>query len=413
MPRPPYLSFLFALRYYRNHNSVQLIRLLSRVSVISVSACIAALIIILSVFNGFHTLIESLYKHFYTDLRIQARNSRYFELSASQKQALENIPQISQFGRALKSKGLLQTEEGQISAELYGIDSNFFQLIDLKKHLYQPRELSLQTQEVILGQGLANSIQLDRQHNLLNIYFPKRNIGQLDLESNLSLGRFQMINQFATGQGDFDNQLAWLPLTTLQRYLGLDSNKISQISLNLHDSQQSEAVIAELRRFFPAQDFEIATYYAQNQQLYSVINGEKNAIILILAFIMLLASFNITGTLSVALLHKRKHLFLLFGMGMSRSTLQRIFLYQGLLLGIVGCFWGLLCGSLLLLSQYFWHWIPMQGRNLLINYFPVRFQFGDYLMVSILGLGIVFLASLYAMYRVRIILKGENTLRLR
>lgn len=222
-----------------------------------------------------------------------------------------------------------------------------------------------------------------------------------------------MISQFITGQSDFDNQLTWLSLETLQNYLGLDSTNISQISLNIQDSKQIKEVIKALRVYFPEPNFRISDYYQQNSQLYSVINGEKTAIILILSFILFLASFNITGTLSLAILHKSQNLLLLFSIGMSIPKIKRIFLYLGLLLGIAGTFWGLIIGSLVLLTQYYWHWIPMHGGNFVIDYFPVRFNVMDFILVTGIGIGIAFITSIYAMYRVGHILTRSNSLRLK
>lgn len=409
-----FMSFFIALRYYKNRHEVQFIHLLSKVSVISISVCIAALIIILSVFNGFYGIIENLYKHFYTDLQIEASNNSYFQLSPEQKKGLESLKPITSFGKALRSKALLQTKNGQMSSKIYGIDSAYIQLIDLKDQLYQANApIQLKKNNLILGQGIANSLGLDLSNNLVNIYFPRRNKNSLELEDNLSLGQFQMISQFITGQSDFDNQLTWLSLETLQNYLGLDSTNISQISLNIQDSKQIKEVIKALRVYFPEPNFRISDYYQQNSQLYSVINGEKTAIILILSFILFLASFNITGTLSLAILHKSQNLLLLFSMGMSIPKIKRIFLYLGLLLGIAGTFWGLIIGSLVLLTQYYWHWIPMHGGNFVIDYFPVRFNVMDFILVTGIGIGIAFITSIYAMYRVGHILTRSNSLRLK
>lgn len=409
-----FMSFFIALRYYKNRHEVQFIHLLSKVSVISISVCIAALIIILSVFNGFYGIIENLYKHFYTDLQIEASNNSYFQLSPEQKKGLESLKPITSFGKALRSKALLQTKNGQMSSKIYGIDSVYIQLIDLKDQLYQANApIQLKKNNLILGQGIANSLGLDLSNNLVNIYFPRRNKNSLELEDNLSLGQFQMISQFITGQSDFDNQLTWLSLETLQNYLGLDSTNISQISLNIQDSKQIKEVIKALRVYFPEPNFRISDYYQQNSQLYSVINGEKTAIILILSFILFLASFNITGTLSLAILHKSQNLLLLFSMGMSIPKIKRIFLYLGLLLGIAGTFWGLIIGSLVLLTQYYWHWIPMHGGNFVIDYFPVRFNVMDFILVTGIGIGIAFITSIYAMYRVGHILTRSNSLRLK
>lgn len=409
-----FMSFFIALRYYKNRHEVQFIHLLSKVSVISISVCIAALIIILSVFNGFYGIIENLYKHFYTDLQIEASNNSYFQLSPEQKKGLESLKPITSFGKALRSKALLQTKNGQMSSKIYGIDSVYIQLIDLKDQLYQANApIQLKKNNLILGQGIANSLGLDLSNNLVNIYFPRRNKNSLELEDNLSLGQFQMISQFITGQSDFDNQLTWLSLETLQNYLGLDSTNISQISLNIQDSKQIKEVIKALRVYFPEPNFRISDYYQQNSQLYSVINGEKTAIILILSFILFLASFNITGTLSLAILHKSQNLLLLFSIGMSIPKIKRIFLYLGLLLGIAGTFWGLIIGSLVLLTQYYWHWIPMHGGNFVIDYFPVRFNVMDFILVTGIGIGIAFITSIYAMYRVGHILTRSNSLRLK
>lgn len=409
-----FMSFFIALRYYKNRHEVQFIHLLSKVSVISISVCIAALIIILSVFNGFYGIIENLYKHFYTDLQIEASNNSYFQISPEQKKGLESLKPITSFGKALRSKALLQTKNGQMSSKIYGIDSAYIQLIDLKDQLYQANApIQLKKNNLILGQGIANSLGLDLSNNLVNIYFPRRNKNSLELEDNLSLGQFQMISQFITGQSDFDNQLTWLSLETLQNYLGLDSTNISQISLNIQDSKQIKEVIKALRVYFPEPNFRISDYYQQNSQLYSVINGEKTAIILILSFILFLASFNITGTLSLAILHKSQNLLLLFSMGMSIPKIKRIFLYLGLLLGIAGTFWGLIIGSLVLLTQYYWHWIPMHGGNFVIDYFPVRFNVMDFILVTGIGIGIAFITSIYAMYRVGHILTRSNSLRLK
>lgn len=371
---------------------------LSWISVSTVALCSAALIMILSVFNGFHVLVEGTYRYFYTDLRIAPKQGQFFTLSDSVLRVLSASDNVQSVARVVRTKVFIQSELAQMSCAVLGVDSAYVRMTDLA-HLCvrgNPELFTNDAQQMLVGYGVGNVLRASHVGAPLVVYLAPARVRGGNIEEDIRAGNFSVCGAFVSGQADFDNSLCFMNLHDVQKYMGLQAAEASEVYLSLRDRSLGEQTRRDLSRLFPPEQFHLQTYYEQNQELFSVLYTEKWIIVLILGFVMLVASFSITSTLRLCVLEKKHHIRLLSIVGASRKKIATIFLYSGLLLGGAGCVGGIVLGSIVVFLQYYFHLIPINGQHFWVDYFPVRVRAEDYCVVFGLGIVIAILASVHA-----------------
>ena len=173
------MNFLFAWRYFKSKKSTNAINIISWISVIAIAVGAAALILVLSVFNGFQNLVKSMYGDFYPDLRVMARTGKYMTLDAGQIHKLHQIREIKDLSLVIGEKALLTNGEYQSIAVLKGVDSNYEKVVHLAGHIEDNGHYGLGTErapQLVLGGGIASSIGADANSTVpLVVYLPNRN----------------------------------------------------------------------------------------------------------------------------------------------------------------------------------------------------------------------------------------------
>jgi lipoprotein-releasing system permease protein len=390
------LHFLFAWRYFKAKKSTNAINIISWISITAIVMGTAALILVLSVFNGFEGLVKSLYSSFYPDIKVSSSGGKVITLSNQQLQKLKGLAGVKNYSLVAEEKALLQNGDYQSVVSLKGVDENYRYVTGVEDHIVKGN-YNIGTADaplVILGAGVENAVGVQSDRNLfaLNIYLPKRTSAELiDPLQNISEDSINTAGTFVIQQ-DFDNKYAITNLDFVKKMLGLASDEYGGIEISLKDPDAADEIKPELQKIF-GNNYKVQTRYEQNQGLYSIMRVEKWVIYAVLVLLMIVFSFTIVSSLTMLVIEKEKDISVLHALGGNRNFIQKIFLSEGLLLAILGGVLGMLLALLLAWLQVNLKLIPLQGGSFLIDYFPVSLKIGDFLLVSATVIIIALLAS--------------------
>ena len=389
------MNFLFAWRYFKAKKSTNAINIIAWTSVGAIVIGTTALILVLSVFNGFEGLVKSLYSSFYTDLKISPASGKSITITAEQLQRLKSINGIKNYSLVVEEKALIQNGDYQSVMYLKGVDENYRYVTGVAEHIVKG-EYDLGTEEapkLILGVGVegALGIQADKNIFVLKIYLPRKsNTEQIDPLNDISNDSIRTSSAFMIQQ-DFDNKYGITNIAFAKKALKIDANEYSGVEISLTDPTQADKLKVEVEKIF-GKNYLVQTIYQQNQSLYAVMNMERWIIYGVLCLILVVAAFNMIGALTMLVLEKQKDISVLHALGANKNFIQKIFLSEGLLLALIGTIAGMLLALVIALLQINFHLIPLQGGSFLIDYFPVKLRLVDFLLVTVT----VFIIALFA-----------------
>ncbi len=396
------MIFTFAWRYFKAKKSTNAINIISSVSVLAILIGTAALIIILSAFNGFESLVKSLYSSFYSDLRVSAQKGKVINLTEEQIKKIRSLPGVKAASLVAEDRALLQNHELQTVVMVKGVDDQYPKVSNLPTKLVRGRyELGTAEQpRAVMGVGIENAIGVlaDRMLMPLTVYMPRKGVTDMQnpLEA-LSEGMLVPAGSFAV-QMEFDNKYVMTNLDFARQYLSYGPDEYSSVELAADQQERIPEIKQALHRMLGTA-FKVEDRFEQNRTLYTTINLEKWAIYSIFTLILLVASFNMVGALSMLVLEKKKDIQVLRAMGASKSLVMKIFIAEGLVLAGIGAIGGVLLALLLYYLQVNYKLVPLQGDSFLIDYYPVKLVWRDFVLVVTTALGIGFLASWFPAYR--------------
>ncbi len=364
-----------------------------------------ALILVLSVFNGFEGLVKSLYSTFYTDLKIFPSKGKVLTLTQDQLDKIRGIIGIKDFSLVAEEKGILQHSgldrdsaefNFQSAVTIKGVDENYKDVAGVFKNIRRGTDSigNEETPFIVLGSGVEDALQLRSEQNIFPIkaYLPKKGISELfDPASNVSADFVNTSGVFVIQQ-DFDNNYAITNLDFVKKMLGLQKDEYSGLEIALTNPDDVDEVKNELQKILGG-NYLIQSRYEQNRGLYSVMQAEKWVIYAVLVLIMIIFSFTIVSSLTMLVIEKQKDISVLSALGGNKNFIQKIFLSEGLLIGIIGGLAGMLLALIIAWLQINYKLIPLQGGSFLIDYFPVKLRLPDFFLVAATVLFIAVLAS--------------------
>ncbi len=386
-------SAFIARRYLFSKKSTNAINIISGISMLGVLVGSAALILILSVFNGIETSVVSLYSSFTPELKMLPIKGKTFNPATLHLDSLRKLPSIFSVTEVLEEKVLLRYGKSQFIGTVKGVSDDFLKNPQLDSIL-QIGSFTLKED----GQDLAvlgASVQISLGINVkdpsarLQIYSPRHNV----VSSFNPMDEFVVRNIGTSGvfsvQQDFDN-LVITPVSFTRDLLDEPKN-ISYLEINLNDKDKIDGMQQQLQQKF-GQDFFVRNRYQQNTSLYKLMNSEKWAVFLILTFVVIIAIFNIIGSLTMLVIDKRKDIAILTSLGANKSLVQRIFFFEGMLISLVGCLIGMFLGLIFALLQQSFGFVTMGGTTM-VQAYPVTLKASDFLLVFITVIGISVIAS--------------------
>lgn len=390
------MHFLFAWRYFKAKKSTNAINVIAWISIVAIVIGTTALILVLSVFNGFESLVKGLYSSFYTDIKVSPVEGKTITITKEQLQKLRGISGINNYSLIAEEKAFVQNGEYQSVVYLKGVDENYRYVSGVEGHIIRG-DYDLGTEDsplLIMGVGIENAlgVQAERNAFALKAYLPRRGTTEaLDPMENISNDSIGTSAAFMIQQ-EFDNKYGVTNLAFVKRALKLGADEYSALEIRVGDPDDTDDIVSEVKKVF-GKGYKVQNRYQQNQGLYSVMNMERWIIYGVLSLILVVAAFNMIGALTMLVLEKQKDISVLHALGGDRSFIQKIFLTEGMLLALIGGGSGMVLALILAILQINFHLIPLQGGSFLIDYFPVQLRWMDFVLVGATVLFIALLAS--------------------
>lgn len=398
------LAWLFAQRYFVARKSTNAINIIAAVSVIGMMVGTMALLLVLSVFNGFEDLVTSLYNSFNPDLKVETRIGKTFEVDSSTIYKLEQLPGVKAVSEVLEENALLRYNDKDMVGRLKGVDDKFIDVSGIDSTIVGGKYMLTDTNSLnyaIVGLGIQAmlGVNIDNQFSRLEIYMPRRqgNVSTTSAENAFKQQIIYPIGVYAIQQ-DFDAKYTIVPLQFMRNLLDYDTPQVSALEIALLPNANMATVQTAVEQLL-GKNFKVADRYQQDEFLYKVMRTEKWAVYLILTFILIIAAFNIVGSLSMLVIEKKHDLGILRAMGANSQFIRRVFMLEGILLGGVGGFIGMLLAFVICLAQQHFKLLRLAGDTFLIDAYPVSMRWFDFLMVGITVIIIALLAAYFPAQR--------------
>jgi lipoprotein-releasing system permease protein len=365
------------------------------ISVIGVSLGTMALIIVLSGFNGLNGLITSLFGSFDSDLKITAVVGKSFIPNSKEFEQIKKMDKVLFYAEALEDNALLKYGNRQRPAIVKGVSEDFALMTGIDTMLTDGEFIldRKKREYTVLGYGVARNLGVGLNFiDPIKFYVPNRNakIGLNPIDA------FNVDILFPSGifsiQEDFDSQYVLVPMAFARRLFDR-KEEVSAIEIKLKNSDQSDEVQEYIQNLL-GEDYVVKNRFQQHDVLFKMMETEKTAIFFILSFILVIASFNIIGSLSMLIIDKQNDIETLRSLGANKTMIQRIFLIEGWLISLSGAIIGTILGVIICFLQVTYGFVKISGGDsFLFSQFPVEIIFMDVLIVFVTVVVIGYLAS--------------------
>lgn len=387
------LSFYIARRYLLGKKSQNAINIISTISVIGVTVGTMALVIVLSVFNGFDSVVKSLFSAFDPDIKISAVEGKTFTPGELPGKLL-SLPGVESVSEVLEENVLLLYGDKQHIATIKGVDLSYTAVSGLDSMIYEG-SMKLKDENrsyAVVGQGVAYHLRIGLNFiNPLWVYTidRKARINMAQPEESIRRDFIYPSGIFSIEQ-DFDSRYVIVPIEFTRKLLSYE-NEATFLELKLNPDYPAEDVQEEIVAM-AGDTYQVKNREQQNALFYQVMRTEKWAIFLILTFILIIASFNIIGSLSMLIIDKKRDILTLRNMGASNRLIEKIFLVEGWLISISGSLLGMGLGTGISWVQQRFGVIKLAGSgSFVIDAYPVRIEGVDILLiwVTVILIGLV------------------------
>ncbi len=396
--------FYIAKHYLFAKKSHNVINIISIISLLGVATGVTALVIVLSVFNGFDTLIKKMYSTFDAEIEVKLVEGKTFSAHNTEIERLRNLDGVAVFVEVLEENALFRYRERQHIGMIKGVTKNFVDLTGVDSMIIDGNfELWRGSQPLaIMGQGVAYYLNANlAQFDPLTIYVPKRGkMASLSPENAFKIMGIMPSGVFAIEQ-EFDSQYVIVPIEFARSLLDYN-DEVTSIELKAKAGVEIETLQERVQKTL-GNKYKVLNRYQQNEVLFRTMKSEKLAIGLILSLILVIASFNIIGSLSMLIIDKRSDVETLRSMGADNELIQKIFMAEGMLISAGGTIIGTMLGLLICWLQITFGLVKLGGTsNFIVDSYPVDIQFFDISMILVIVIAIGYLA---ARFPVRIISK--------
>ncbi len=387
-----YILSLFIHQLFKGKKNA--VHVISRISVLGISVGTAALILVLSVFNGFEDLIISLFDAFNPDVKVTVAEGKTFHADSSQIAELVALDEIVAVSQTIEEVAFFEYEGSQNFGIVKGVDKYFKTVSNVDSNLRRG-VYGLEKDDVfyaVLGSGMEHklAVNVENRLNTLNIYMPKRQ--RTPTLANAFKKRFVYpIGTFAIQQ-EFDDQYILVDLGFARELLSYE-DEVSALEIKIDENANQSKAITKIEKIM-GEEYEVRNRYQQNEAFFKLMNVEKWIGFAVLSFTLLLVSFNMVGALWMLVLEKKKDIAILKSMGTLEGRIQKIFLYKGLLLALIGGLVGVYIALIFYFFQQQFSIIQLAGSaNLLVDAYPISLRSLDFMLVFITVVFIGILAA--------------------
>ncbi|HEX8516655.1 MAG TPA: FtsX-like permease family protein [Bacteroidia bacterium] len=397
--------FFIAKRYLVSKKSHNAINIISGISVAGVAIGTMALIIVLSAFNGLSDLVESLYNSFDPDIHISIKQGKTFNASAPELSELKKIKGISFYTEVAEGNALLKFNDKQCVATIKGVEETFGKESGFDS-LVISGKFDISANHIVIGKGIGYVLQngADDIFSPISVYAPKRGItgSSLNPEDGLNEMKVYTAGEFSIND-DFDYKYVIMNIAKARELLDYN-NEVTSIELGIAKDANAGKIQEEIRKLL-GDKYLVKNREQQNELLYKTLRSEKLWTFIILVFILVIATFNVIGSLTMLIIEKKKDITILHNMGADLQLIRKIFLVEGMLITFTGAAAGIFLGTLICWLQRTFSLVKFD-EGYVIEAYPISFHTMDFIMVITAVTLIGFFA---AWYPVRVFTKKHLT----
>jgi|LGOV01.1.fsa_nt_gb lipoprotein-releasing system permease protein len=392
--------FYIANRYLFSKSSNNAVNIITAVSILGVTVGTMALLVVLSAFAGLEKFSISMLSTFDPDIKITSAEGKTFLYTDKIDSIINNESSIQAYSKTLEEKVFLRYRDKEFISRIKGVDQNFNNVNNVDTTIYAGRWLTGDSinNEVVIGGGISHYLSLGLRDNYkaLEIYVVKPGKGQI----SDPMSGFRRKDAFPVGtfaiEKEIDEKYIISSLYFAQNLLRYKENQISDIEIKLNKRTDAKQVSNMLKAAL-GNKFIIKTQREQHALVYKMMNTEKVVTYLIFTLILIIAVFNVIGSVSMLIVDKKSNLHTLWSIGASESLLRKIFVRVGLLVTFIGGISGIILGSALVLTQYYFQFLTFGGGMA----YPVELNVTNIIIVSITIFTIGYIASLLSVIRLK------------
>lgn len=385
-----------AWRYLFAKKQFNAIHIITAISSAAVGVVTAAMICVLSVMNGFGVMVEQLFSQFDPDLRITAKAGKSFSISEEKKHALLELPCVDLLSESISETALVYFEDKQMPVQLMGVDTSFSALTGIENIItdghYEVYDGAFD--RAVLGQGLAWKLGIGARFvHGIQLYAPKREgtVNMLRPDANFNQERCFIAGTFAVNQQKYDDNLMLVDIGLTRRLLDYDSTEVTALQVGVNEAYSIKQTKREIAALL-GDGYVLQDRYEQQEDFFRILRVEKLLTALLLIFILLIATFNGIGSLSMLIIDKHQDIRTLSHLGASDGMIRKVFVLEGWMVNTLGAIGGLIVGlGVCLLQEHFGLLKLGNGSEYVLNAYPVAVQGWDIALVSavVLVLGAV------------------------
>jgi len=401
----PFTSFI-AWRYLRSKRKTTLVSIISLISLIGVTIGVSALIIVLSVFNGFNGLVTKILVEFDPHIRIEKKLNLSTDDLAEIEKSISDIKQIKGYAPFIISKAMLISDRNNRVVYVKGIDPQKAGFVS-----GLPEKLVLGNFDLTDSKGLPKIILgltiADRVNALLGdtVTLISPSFASTFGLVQPNVKKFVVSGIFESNNKDYDGYYTFISIKSAQELFDM-KGKINGVEIRLYDINQSEN-IKKIIQSRLNDKFQVKTWYDLHKDLYSVMQIERWTAYVILTLIIFVATFNILGSLTMSVIEKTRDIGILKAMGAKNSDIVRIFMFEGVIIGIIGTSIGSIIGYTVCFIQEKYHIFPLDPTVYIIPSLPVEMHLIDFIAVGLAAILLCSIASYYPARRAASIIPSE------
>jgi len=390
------LSLVIARRYFLAKHKTSFINVLSWVSIAGLAVGTAALVIVLSAFNGMQELIRSMYNIFDADIKVEAAIGKSFTLTEAQLIKIKAINPKAKVVKVVEDNALALFKDLQTVVRLKGVSDEFVQQRRLKKAITEG-QMRLHNGSLpcaVIGYGIYSDlgVGLNSAFEPLQIWYPRNQkfnsistANAFNKESIIASGVFSI-------DAEIDQKYIIVPISFAHELMG-DSSKLTALEIEVPPKTNIETYKAQLQTILGS-DFKALNSDEQHADLLKILKIEKLFVFLALSIILLIASFNIFVALNMLVLDKQQDIKMLHAMGINGGALRNVFLLEGSIISLVGCGSGMILGYFICFLQQKYMLIESGMAGSAIQAYPIVMEFSDFLLISLVVIFITLAASI-------------------
>ena len=386
--------FFIAKRYLFSKHTTGAVNIITGLSMLGVAVGAAAMIVVLSAFNGLETLIRGFYNTFDPDLKIELVEGKNLAFDEEIKHRIERTPHVENASFVLEEKALFRANKKEFIATLKGVDGNYLKVTDFENALLNGEFFPPNTDDdfAIVGMGVAYHLGISKinMKTSIEVFVPKVDASIANPMNAVSTQYIYPIGLFSI-QPDFDVKYTIVPIRFVQGLVNTKEPRFSSIEIKGIENADIDQLQEDLQETLGA-DFKVLNRDEQQVSIYKVLKTEGLATYAILAFILMVSSFGILGANIMLVLDKKQDIKTLWAMGADDKSVRKIFFLEGLLTSLLGGIGGIVLGVLIIVLQITTGVVSL-GDGYVVDAYPVELRFNDIALVLVTVVTLGFLVS--------------------